>query len=456
MSPRLIKWSVLVAGVFAVVAAASSTASAQADWSVHGRIATLTGWTDNINLAPENDPVIAPPESDFFFNLRPGMLVSRSAPRSIHSFSYEFNANLNVEHTEANDFSHRVDWNGFFRTGPRSSMITSVAGQIGDTGNLVIAGDASAGDPDFLPDPGQTFHRVDASEVLRYQLNADWRSAQTLNAAFAETFEEGNTITRTGTASLGLSGDRVWSSQTVGLAGNVEVINLETPLISDEASRQLTTTLEGGYRRDFNENWSANGFAGATLVTPLSDDGESGIHPVFQLGAFYRHDIGFGSLRLTREIAPVMFAATTSINETAALNVGVPLPWLAENPTEPVLFLASSVATGRTRQLDTAGDPTSGWYTILADGGIFYTNRDPRVSIGLRYAYNQRIDVEDAISEVTEFRRHTVMFTIGGMWPSRPAGVVPVRGGVRVDQSDTDPTADEDEATNAASTRGGS
>lgn len=443
--------SVLVAGVFAAVAAGSTTAGAQSDWSVHGRIATLSGWTDNINLAPENHPTIAPPESDFFFDIRPGVLFTRATPRTIHSFGYEFDANLNVEHSEANDFSHRIDWNGFFRTGPRSTIITSVAGQLGDTGNLVIAGDAGSGNPDFLPDPGQTFRRVDASEILRYEWNEDWRTGQTLNAAFAQTFEEGETITETGTVMFGVSGDRVWSNQTVGLAASVELINLDAPVISTDTSRQLSSTLEAGYRRDFDENWSASAFAGASLVTPLTE-GDSGVHPVFQLGGFYRHDIWFGSLRLTREIAPILFAAATSVNETAALNVGVPLPWLAENPTEPVLFLASSVALGRTRMIDDLGDPSSGWYTLLADGGIFYTNRDPRVSIGLRYAYNQRID--DDTMTVTEFSRHTVMFTIGGMWPSRPAGVVPIRGGVRVDQSDTDPTTDEDEAA-AAATRGG-
>ncbi|RMH40652.1 MAG: hypothetical protein D6689_13110 [Deltaproteobacteria bacterium] len=427
----------------ALGAAAPAVASAQSDWSVHGLIATLSGWTDNLALAPaDDDPATPEPVSDFFFNLRPGLLVSRATPRTIFDLSYEFQADLNVDHSEANDYSHRLQWRGFVRPGPRSTVVASVAAAMGDTGALVIATDPTQPDTDFLPPADQTFIRLEATEALRYDLSETWRLGQTAAANRAETRQDDALATRSHDAELAVTADRVWPRQTLGARAAGRFIQLESPGVFDGASRQVETTVEATFQRDFDEHWSGQAFAGASWLAPLDERAAAGVFPVARIGAFYRHDIGFGSALLAREVVPVLFAAQTAVTESASLNLGKPLPWLADDPSEPVLFLAARGALGRTRVVAGDGDDT-GWTTALVDGGVFYTNRDPRLSIGLRYSFQHRSS--DAVG-VGDYRSHTVMLTVAAMVPARPAGVVPIRGSVRVDESDVPPPTDVAEA----------
>src|SRR6185503_4781349 len=92
----------------AVLAAVLFTpAIAHAKLSLQSHLTLSGGWTDNVLNLPQA-------ESDFLFEIAPGLLLTAGSPRAVQSLGYDFTADLFVSHSEANSYTHQLTWRGFF------------------------------------------------------------------------------------------------------------------------------------------------------------------------------------------------------------------------------------------------------------------------------------------------------------------------------------------------------
>src|SRR5260370_37707643 len=86
-------------------------APADAKRGVQGEPAFNAVWTDNVLSAPDNPTPMSgsrPRESDFFFRLRPGIIITTGTARAIEQWTDVFSADLFVNRREANSYSDRL------------------------------------------------------------------------------------------------------------------------------------------------------------------------------------------------------------------------------------------------------------------------------------------------------------------------------------------------------------
>ena len=98
--------------VVAAVAVAAAT-PARAKVTLQGTATASAGWTDNVLDAPDEQIPNGPTrDSDFFFQIAPGAILTSISPRLLQRLAYTFTADLFVHHTEANSYSNALEWAG--------------------------------------------------------------------------------------------------------------------------------------------------------------------------------------------------------------------------------------------------------------------------------------------------------------------------------------------------------
>src|SRR5687768_12161228 len=97
---------------------------AAADQSLHALTSVSTGYTDNVQLVPENgDPdTEAQVSKDAFANIAPGMVFAHQAPRIAQVLRYTINIRLYAENSSANSYSNALQYNAIIPLSPRSEL----------------------------------------------------------------------------------------------------------------------------------------------------------------------------------------------------------------------------------------------------------------------------------------------------------------------------------------------
>src|SRR4051812_5543888 len=74
--------------------------------SLQAQVALSGAWTDNILSVPDIPaPGGQPPQSDFYFELRPALFLTTGGPRAVQRLGYTFSASLFASHSEANSYN---------------------------------------------------------------------------------------------------------------------------------------------------------------------------------------------------------------------------------------------------------------------------------------------------------------------------------------------------------------
>jgi hypothetical protein len=411
-------------------------------YSVHVEGAAAVAWTDNTanrpEVADENETI---PEAGFFTQLRPSVLLTYEAPRSVHVSAASVDVNLYQTQEPANTYNGSLVHSSLFALSP---MMEAGLGATLGFGRV---------DPLILQQAGEiqgdtTFRSGAISQNARWQATRDWRLDQSFGLNLVST-EQGGGETLASSVAMTLGAERAWARTALGLVGNASYVTIDQ---DGNASTQLITGLSVNARRDLGPLWSMNAAAGVgfILVTDQPEPpNESSFAPTptGSLTLNYVQPLGTVTASISATVAhaitPNLLLGNVTNTSSASLNAGVPLPWFWRNQT-PVVAIAGSLGVSHSRP--TLGDDDPSWNNFFANAAASWAV-DDGLSMALRYQY-ARIDVygdamDTAVQPPEDFFRHTVLIEATGRFPSRQAAQLPDRVTRRVDRSNEAPIGGE-------------
>lgn len=448
--------------VFAASTLYSLNAAAQST-SWHGTLSGDVAVTDNVYARPGYS--LTNRDGDLLFQLRPGFLVSRNAPRMINTFMAEAEVIHYAFNSRYPSVSGRTGWNGFFLPGPRSEVILGVNGS---TGILTALQSRLNSDETMInvnPVGKVTFQQADASEYFSYILTRELRLSQTLFARYnrtndnaEDTSEMGeNTITNSAEAGAGLSLGRTFMMSSISIEAGASVSRLERKapglpgtLLGPRLDRHVSPRLRAQYRRDLDRRLSLGADGGVVYVKPFGTDPynpmeerRAGYFPI--LGAqFSINDVwGRGTLAVRRDVTPNLQIAQQTVNDSITVAAAVPLPWLDDTRRRaPKLIGLASLALQRARLIDSVtAETASSIDAARIDAAVVYVPR-PGISYTLRYEGQFQRGDQEAVANAIGFYRNTIYFTFAVRYPNNIAGLVPKRragNSTRADRKDQAP-----------------
>lgn len=434
----------MVTGVCAALLAPAALAHA-GGYSIHVLGTAQGAWTDN--LFSQADDSATPPEADFYYQFRPGVMLSYETQRTVHQLSGDIDAMLYQSNDEAWSLQYMTGWRGFFMVSPRSEAGASATFSYGQLSALTMRGEASDGvidDATHTSDSDATFMSLDVGQSYSYTPTRELRVTQGARARQFTTEAGG---TQTGGRELGLSAgaDRGWKYTAVALQMSGSLVALErTPSGDDPTTDQVNTSGVLSWRRDFGPRWSSLIDGGMTAIVPLDEGDQLVLQPTVGGQVSYAPNWGTAGLQLRRSVAPNLYLAQNTINDSAIVNAWLPLPWLTHDPLLPKLTVQGTIGLQRSRLLDTRdGSIQSGFDLIVGDVALLYVPRDG-VTVAARAQHlRQTADEAAVMDNVSSYDRTTFMVTVTGRFPNRLAAEMPLRSSLRVDRSTNTPVGEE-------------
>ncbi len=411
---------------------------------LQGSVLADAGWTDNVLSVPANPPPgTAGPQQDGFAEIRPSLIFTANHPRVITRLAYTFDANLYFSHSEADSYSNRLDWTGFFLTSKTTELLTTLSVQEGRL-NTFNFSTASATTPiQVTPAGGTTFVGASFQELFNWDITSKWRFSQSLG--FNSYFP---LVPRTSPDTYDL--DTHWTADRAfkhdALAGDLRLdyslyTQVRGPVLNADGSTnpdgvvtaqesQLILAPVGKWRHDYGHFWNSELDAGLIVVFPITQTGSPQLQPAAYAAIRYLHLYAQAELSYAHTVQPNAITAQTFALDQVALRGAIPFGLKSH------VSLATSVGYQHGRILDFAGSGTLATVDlVLVDATVTWQPR-PEVAVFARYQFFDQLgNASDAVPEPT-FARNTVMVGLIGTYPGAPAAVVPTRAALRVDRSD--------------------
>jgi hypothetical protein len=417
---------------------------ARADpYSFHVEGAAAVAWTDNTANRPEVGDVAGQtiPESGFFTQLRPSLLLTYEAPRSVHVSAASVDINLFQTEEPANTYNGALNHSSLFALSPVMEAGLGATFGFGRVDPLILA---QAGEVQS----DTTFLSGALSQNARWQATRDWRFDQGFGANLVRT-EQGGGETLASSVSMSLGADRAWARTALGLVTNASYVTIDQ---DGNESTQLITNLSANVRRDLDPLWSISAAAGVGFIVVTEQPEPPNASkfaptPTGSLTVNYVQPLGVVTANISatvgHAITPNLLLGNVTNTSSATLNAGVPLPWLWREQV-PVVAIAASAGVAHSRPA--LGDSEPNWNTVSANGAASWSI-DDGLSMALRYQY-ARIDVygdsmDTAVQPPEDFFRHTILIEATGRFPSRQAAQLPDRVTRRVDRTNEAPIGGE-------------
>lgn len=431
----------------------ASAAPARADHATfHGTVVGSVATTDNVFATSRENA-----EADAFMQVRPGMLFSYDAPRFIQVLSGEVEFLEYVAHSDKPSVTFRAAWQGMYTPGPRSEMTGSVDASEGQINAITTRTSPDQTGLNVLP-PGQVEMRTgNGTEYFTYQLGKETRISQTAFGRWTATKDNDPNIAVTTDAyetGGALSLEHSFEHDTLALEGGVSYVYLKRldPMGVQMGSRldqQLNPRAVLTWRHDINREWSFNADAGGVWVNPIgtdpynpNDKRRSSPFPVFGATAAYTEAWGHVTVTARRSVAPNLFIAENTVDESALASIAMPLPWLDETPhaRNPKLVGLASLGFERTQLIDSEmGDLLGRFYVGHIDAGVGYSPK-PGQTYGLRYEFMYQTGDNIGTMVAPSFWRNTLFFTFSLRYPDEMAATMPKRQqSLRSDRKDLSP-----------------
>ncbi len=446
----------------AIVAAAAPRAWADS-YSTHLIASGDAATTDNVFSAPSNR------DGDLFFQLRPGVLFAYDAPRMIHELDAEVEVLEYTFHSTDPSVTFHGGWKANFLPSPRSD-VTVVANASTGKVNAIVARTA----PDqtgiaVTPTGSIDQSQADGSEFGSWQATKSTRVSQTGFARWATTDDNMGTTTSTEEAGGGLGFERSFDHDTVGLEAGGSVLRLEriapaTAAMGSTLNRQVDPRGTLVWRHDINKRWSVNADGGLVYVMPYGVDPynptvtrRSEIYPVFGGLLAYSEPWGRAALDVHRSVSPNLFIAQNTVDDSAILQLAMPLPWPDDTRlASPKLVALGSLGAEQTQLIAADSSQLVGTFKVARlDVGVGYTP-SPGITYGVRYEFIYQTGDSTATMLIPSYYRNTLFFTFSVRYPDRMAAQVqPQTKSVRSDRSDLSPNGGEPVVPEAPEEQGG-
>jgi hypothetical protein len=441
-SPRARRSATLVSIFMATIGLASVSARA-GRVGIQGTLAADVAWTDNVMNAPLNPPkalMLRPPVADFFFELRPGAILTSSAPRFVSRLEYNFQADLFAHHSEGNSYSNTLGWQGFYLSSPRSELLFSVLGEQGRLNTFTLT-QPSTGTPVTVVNAlasSTNFASVSTSETLLYRLPYAWEVSQSLIGRAWFDLDRGQTLlpnTYEPVAQVGVT--HRWKIDSLGLHLRLDFVyydQVRDPKSNEVVTpslKQLLNQLALRYRRDWTRFWNTELDIGIVEANNIGSASLTIIQPA-GLGALrYSHRRGSGELSYQHMAQPNPLAASTFAMDEVALRGTLPFPERTH------LFISATAAYQHAREIDFAtGLTVSRADLAVVDATLRWQPR-PEIGLSARYSlFDQIGHPDDGALAQFSVKRQVVMLGIQVSYPAVAVARVPSREGQRVDRED--------------------
>jgi len=408
--------------------------------SFTGLLATSTGYSDNVNLAPAEMTELTPGQetaiADGFTTIAPTLVYVRDNRTSVHQVSYTFNAQLYFDQSEANSYTNTLGWQAEYLLSRISRMRLSATALQGQTNNFAVASPGvqveaqRAGGTQFLFLIGGQGYSRDFSRFWRFDEQTNFRTFIPLEGGSADQFDVENILTW----------ERVYQRSAIV----PQYRNQYFFALGEGQQHQFLTGPQLSYRRDFLQSWNYELTAGLIGVTSPTNFDATGItiEPVGQAELRFR--------RLRSE-------ATLNISHDAQSNIQVGEFFISDSVNlggnytllrDPQVIIRGLVGASRARDISVIDNSIGSSSTIfLADAGIAWQVR-PSLELGARYVFQKQN--ADPNSSLLSFTSNTGLITLTGVYPAGPIRQANLRRSVRVDGTDTnDPFGGSDRQTGA-------
>lgn len=411
-----------------------------------GSVAT----TDNV-FATSRDNA----EADAFMQVRPGMLFSYDSPRFIQVLTGEVEFLEYVLHSDKPSVTFRAGWQGFYTPGPRSELVLGVDASTGQLNAMATRTSPDQTGINVIP-PGRIDTRQgDANEYYSYQLGKETRFSQTGFGRWTATDDEASTVTTDAYEAGGALGiEHTFNHDTVGLEAGASFVYLKRldpngVQMGSRLDQQLNPRGVITWRHDINRLWSFAADAGGVWVNPVGTDPynptdvrRSSPFPIFGGTLAYSDAWGHLMFSARRSVAPNLFIAENTANDSVTASLAMPLPYLDAMPhmRNPKLVGLASLGFERTQLIDSEmGDLLGRFYVAHVDAGVGYTPK-PGQTYGLRYELLYQTGDSVGTMIIPSFYRNTIYFTFSLRYPDEMAATVPRRTqSMRSDRKDLSP-----------------
>jgi hypothetical protein len=440
-----------------VIGCLVSAAPVRADHaSFHGTVVGSVATTDNVFATPRDAA-----EPDAFMQVRPGMLFSYDAPRFIQILTGEVEFLDYVAHSDKPSVTFRAAWQGLYLPGPRSELTTSVDASTGQLNAMATRTSPDQTGINVMPTGQVDTRQGDANEYFSYQAGKDTRVAQTAFGRWFATQDADPMIavtTDSYEAGGALSIDHSFEHDTLALEGGVSYVYLKRldpngVQMGSRLDQQLNPRAVITWKHDINREWSFNLDGGGVWVNPIGTDPynpgdvrHSNPFPVFGGTLAYTEAWGHITATARRSVAPNMFIAQNTVDESALASLAMPLPWLDETPhaRNPKLVGLASLGFERTQLIDSEmGDLLGRFYVGHLDAGVGYSPK-PGQTYSLRYEFMYQTGDNIGTMVAPSFWRNTIYFTFSLRYPEEMAATMPRRTqSLRSDRNDLSPLGGE-------------
>ncbi len=410
--------------------------------SVHATADGEVATTDNL-FANDGEQ-----RTDMFYSIRPGVLFAYDAPQMIH----DFNADVEVVGTLRGDqplITGRGSWKSLFLTGPRSQVAMSI-----NAGTGILALLSTRTSPDettatIAPAGKVDVQQADTAESLSWISSKHTRVSQGVLGRYGFTDDGSGTQTETKEVGGNLGFERTFRKDTVALDASVAYLRLERiapdgALLPSRLDYQINPRGTVSWRHDLDREWSTSADGGIVFVNPVGTDKynpgrlrKTGTFGVFGAQVAYSEPWGRALLSARRNVQPNMFLAQNTVDDSANLQVAMPLSWLGGTNRRPRLAALGSVGVAHTQLIDSETGSTEGNFKVAhLDLSLGWTPR-PGQTYGVRYELMYQTGDPAAEMEIPSYLRNTLYVTFSLRYPERVAGQVPKRNkGMRSDRKD--------------------
>lgn len=417
--------------------------------SVHATASGEMATTDNLFAAGGDGDR----QADMFASVRPGLLFAYDAPQMIHDFSVEAEIVEYARNFESKPLiMGRAGWKSLFLATPRTTVTMEINSQTGLVSLLSTRSSSDQTTAQIAPSGKVDVQQVDASQQASYVSGKHTRITQGVLGRYAFT-DDGNGST-SDTREIGgtLGFERNFDHDTVGIEAGVSYLNLDrlnapSSTVASREDHQVNPRALVNWRHDFNREWAASADVGGVYVQPVGHDKYQPLiprHPAsYMIGGLnvsWTQLWGRATLTARRDVSPNMFLAQNTLDDSANLQVVVPLPWLDETRRNPKLIGKASIGIEHQQLIDMDNGALAGDFKAgHLDASVLWTPQ-PGVTYGFRYEFVYQTGDEVAMQALPSYYRNTVYATFAFSWPARPVDdLQPQRKSLRADGSDAVP-----------------
>jgi hypothetical protein len=416
--------------------------------SVHATASGEMATTDNLFATGSGGDR----QADVFLTVRPGVLYAYDAPQMIHDFTAEAEATEYLLHAGQPVITGSGSWKSLFFTGPRSQLTMSINAATGLLSALTSRTSSDQTVATVVPSGKVDVQQMDTAEALSWISSKHTRTSQGVFGRYGFTDDGAGTTGQTREIGGNLGIERTFQSDTIALDALVSYLQFERiappgAIVPSRLDQQLNPRGRVTWRHDIDRTWSASADGGVVFVHPVgtnkynpSEPRMAGTFSVFGAQLGYTEAWGRALLAARRDVSPNVFLAQNTVDDTANLQVAMPLPWLDDTQRNPKLAALGSIGIEHTQLINAASGSTEGNFKVAHLDLTLGWTPTPGQTYGVRYEIAYQTGDATALMAIPSFYRNTLYFTFSLRYPDRVIGQLPKRPkGLRSDRKDLAP-----------------